>query len=102
MLFYSTIFADFFGGVSSNTIDQLRKDSSSCFDDAFFVKIVEVDRIYSNKKDGFLEALSRRLKRLSILRTWFDGKKKIGFVCPTRLFCNKISLVVIMRKWKLF
>lgn len=55
-------------GVTSNTIEQLCKDSAVCLDNSFFVKIVEVDRIYSNKKDGFLEALLRRLKRLSILR----------------------------------
>jgi hypothetical protein len=64
-------FPDFSGmpGLPSNTVDQLRKDSAVCFDDSFFVKVQEVENIYSKKKDGFLEALTRRLRRLSILRT---------------------------------
>ena len=55
-------------GLPSNTTNELRKDASLCFDDSFFMKISEVNNVCGNK-DGFIEAVSRRLKRGTVLRS---------------------------------
>jgi hypothetical protein len=54
--------------VASNTIEELRKDSVLCFDDSFFMKISEVETV-CGRKDGFIEAVTRRLKRVAVLRS---------------------------------
>jgi nuclear pore complex protein Nup205 len=53
-------------GVSRNDIEQLKAEAISSFTDAFFKNLLDVER--SREQKGFVDALTRRIKRLLKLR----------------------------------
>ena len=59
--------------LSLETVETLKAETVSCFNDAFFIKLQDVDQIYGKKNKavdvGILEVLIRRLKRLAMLQT---------------------------------
>lgn len=60
--------------LSLEAVETLKAETVSCFNDALFIKLQDVEQIYGKKKNfadaaGILEVLIRRLKRLTTLQT---------------------------------
>ncbi len=57
--------------VSLDTLQSLREDVRVCFNDAFYLKLEDVEKVYSQRRDAqfarFFDVIIRRLKRLTSL-----------------------------------